>query len=70
MLHPTVSPLPSTGFIRLKQVLQFIPVSRSAWYLGIQSGKYPKPVHLGARTSAWRVEDIQALIAQFGGSHV
>ncbi len=54
--------LPSTGFIRLKKVLQFIPISRSSWYLGIKSGKYPAPVHLGANTTAWRVQDIHTLI--------
>lgn len=54
--------LPSTGFLREKQVLQFIPISRSAWWNGVKEGRYPAPVKLGPRTSAWRVEDIRALI--------
>lgn len=54
--------LPDTGFVRLPVILAVFPVSRSAWWAGIKSGKYPKPVKLSARTSAWRVEDIRALI--------
>ena len=56
--------LPETGFLRLPAVLAVYPVSRSAWYMGVKSGHYPKPVKLGPRMSGWRVEDIQALIEQ------
>jgi len=49
-------------FLRLPQVLELIPVSRSTWWAGCKSGRYPKPVKLGPRTSAWRVADIQALL--------
>ena len=59
--------LPAIGFIRIRTVLQIIPVSRSAWYLGVQRGQYPKPIKLGPRSAAWRVEDIRALIDKFGG---
>jgi hypothetical protein len=38
------------------------PVGRSSWWAGIKSGRFPKPVKLGPRTTAWRVEDIRALI--------
>ncbi|MCX7179439.1 MAG: AlpA family phage regulatory protein, partial [Proteobacteria bacterium] len=31
------------------------------------SGRYPKPVKLGQRTTCWRVEDIRALIASASG---
>ena len=59
--------LPQIGFIRIRTVLQIIPVSRSAWYLGVQKGQYPRPVKLGPRSSAWRVEDIRDLINKVGG---
>ncbi|HXD35423.1 MAG TPA: AlpA family phage regulatory protein, partial [Rhodanobacter sp.] len=32
------------------------------WWNGVRSGRFPKPVKLGPRTTAWRVEDIRALI--------
>lgn len=51
-----------TGFLRLPQVLQLIPVSRSTWWAGVQSGIYPKPVKISTRITAWRAEDIYALI--------
>ena len=40
-----------------------IPVKKSTWWAGVKSGRYPKPVRtLGLRITAWRVEDIRALI--------
>jgi len=40
-----------------------IPVSRSTWWAGVKSGRFPQPVKLGPRITAWRSEDIQALVA-------
>lgn len=59
--------LPETGFVRLSSILAPngpIPVSKSTWWAGIKTGRFPKPVKLGPRITAWRVEDIRALIAQ------
>ena len=54
--------LPNNALLRLPQVLALIPVSRSAWWAGCKSGRYPKPVKLGPRTTAWRASDIAALL--------
>lgn len=54
--------LPISGFLRLPQVLALFPVSKSTWWKGIAEGRYPAPVKLGERVSAWRAEDINALI--------
>ncbi|MFO1243225.1 MAG: AlpA family phage regulatory protein [Rickettsiales bacterium] len=54
--------LPETGFLRLSEVLRYIPVGKSTWWAGVKSGRYPKAVKLGERITAWRVEDIRALI--------
>ena len=55
--------LPDTGFVRLRDVLRHIPVSRSTWWAGVREGRYPQPTRaLGHRITAWRVEDIRALI--------
>lgn len=64
--------LPETGFLRLPQIIgnkktdppipAIIPVSKSTWWQGIKTGRYPQPVKLGERCTAWRVEDIRALI--------
>lgn len=51
-----------TGFVRLPDVLKVYPVSKSTWWAGVKEGRYPKPVKLGPKITAWRVEDIRALI--------
>ena len=50
------------GLLRVDQVLQFIPVSRSNWWAGVKSGRYPKPIKLSERVTCWRSSDIRALI--------
>ncbi len=54
--------LPQAGLLRIKQVLQLIPVSRSSWWQGVRTGKYPKPIKLGERTTCWKSEDLRNLI--------
>ena len=56
------STLPDTGYLRLPDVLRRYPVSKSTWWAGVRQGRFPKPVKLGERCTAWRVEDIRALI--------
>ena len=66
-----VNMLPETGLVRLSQILgdrkkgipPIIPVSKSSWWAGVKSGRYPKPVKLGERTTCWNVDDIRKLIA-------
>ena len=60
--------LPETGFVRLTTVLRVIPVSRSSWWQGVKSGKYPAAIKISANTTAWKAEDIRDLIAQLSGS--
>jgi|TARA_B100000959_G_scaffold173274_1_gene181381 predicted DNA-binding transcriptional regulator AlpA len=67
--------IPQTGFLRLRQIVgdktqgipPIIPVSKSTWWAGVASGKFPEPVKLGPATTAWRAEDIQALIKELAG---
>lgn len=62
--------LPESGFVRLPQIIgdkkrgipAVVPVSKTAWWDGVKSGRFPKPVKLGPRTTAWHVEDIRRLI--------
>lgn len=60
--------LDNVGLLRLPQVLNLIPVSRSAWWAGCKNGRYPKPVKIGPRTTAWRAEDIKALLRKLSTS--
>lgn|GEM_PF-384876 len=72
------SHLPVTGYLRLSHIIgnpkakppipAIIPVGKSTWWAGVKSGRYPQPVRtLGLRITAWRVEDIRALIQQTAG---
>jgi len=56
--------LPETGFVRLPQILAVFPVSKSTWWAGVKSGRYPPSMKLSVRTTCWKVEDIRALIEQ------
>ena len=57
--QPTI---PTIGFLRLPEVLAIFPISKSAWWEGCRTGRYPKPVKLGPGTTVWRAEDIKAFI--------
>lgn len=38
-----------------------LPIAASTWWAGVKSGRYPAPVKLGPRITAWRVEDVLAV---------
>lgn len=59
------SPLPEEGFVRLPQVLHVLGIGKTSFWDGVKSGRFPAPVKLGPRTTAWKVEDIRALITRF-----
>lgn len=54
-------------FLRLKQIIGTkdnpgkVPVSASNWWAGVKSGKYPKPIKLGPRTTVWIEAEIDTL---------
>jgi len=57
----------SDALLRLPQVLELIPVSRSGWWAGVKSGKYPQPVKLSAQVTCWRKSDILDFIERIQG---
>jgi prophage regulatory protein len=72
--------LTEAGYLRLPHIIgrqvtknapaiqPIIPVSRSTWWAGVKSGRYPQPVRtLGPRITVWRAEDIRALIERTSG---
>jgi prophage regulatory protein len=68
--------LPEIGYLRLSQIIgdpkdeppvpAIVPVAKSTWWQGVKDGHFPKPVKLGPKTTAWRVEDIRALVDRLG----
>ena len=63
-----------SGFFKLWQIIgdkkrnisPILPVSRSTFLAKVKSNEWPQPVHLGARSIAWRVGDIKLLIEKLG----
>lgn len=45
-------------------VFGIFPVSSATWWRGIQSGRYPAPCRLSARSIGWKFEDIRHLLEQ------
>jgi predicted DNA-binding transcriptional regulator AlpA len=64
--EPRLLPLPATGFLRLKDVLRFIPVSDTTWWRWIQEGKAPRGRKLGPAITVWKAEEIRDLIKRLG----
>lgn len=66
----------TTGFLRIWQIVgdkkrgipPLIPISKSAWWDGVKTGRYPAPVKLSPRVTAWKAESIRALINSMGGA--
>lgn len=39
-----------------------IPISKTTWWEGVKTGRYPAPVKLSERCTAWKVDEIRELI--------
>lgn len=46
---------------RRAKINAIIPVSKSNWWSGVESGKFPQPIHMG-RVTCWRESDVLALM--------
>ena len=47
--------------VRLNEVLTLLPISPASWWNGVKSGKFPKGIKLGPKTTCWRLSEIIAL---------
>jgi|APGre2960657444_1045066.scaffolds.fasta_scaffold218767_1 prophage regulatory protein len=67
------------AFLRLPQIIgnakanppipALIPIGKTAWYAGIDSGIFPKGIKLSPRICVWRESEIQNLIQNFDDSN-
>jgi prophage regulatory protein len=64
--RPAALPEGDVGFVRLPVILTLFPIGESSWWRGVAEGRYPKPVKLSARVTAWRIADIRQLLAVYG----
>ena len=59
-------------FLRLKQIIgdpkakppiqPILPISKSTWWDGVKSGRFPKAIKIGANTTVWREDEIRSLV--------
>ena len=64
------------GYLRLKHIIgdakadppipALIPVGKTTWWRGVKQGRYPQPVQISERCTAWRAEEIYALMGNLG----
>lgn len=64
-------------FLRLPQIIgdpkanppiaPIVPISRSAWWAGVKSGRYPKSIKLSPRVTVWASQRISDLVAKSEG---
>lgn len=60
----TIRVEPEERIDRLPGVMARTGLSRAALYRGIQSGKFPKPVHLGKQARGWLRSEVSAWIRE------
>lgn len=63
----TQNGLPVIGYMRESQVLEIFPFSHSTLWRHVKDGRFPKPIKLSPRVTAWRAQDIQAHLDHLEG---
>ncbi|MGO9238566.1 MAG: helix-turn-helix transcriptional regulator [Methylocella sp.] len=66
-VNPT---FPHFGLVRLTEIVApngVLPISRSSFLAGVKAGRFPQPVKLGPRTTAWDAAEICAFITALAG---
>ena len=70
---PSFDELPNSAFIREAQLVQSpkrpertapLPFSAPTLWRMVKESRFPKPVKLGPRVTAWRVSDVRAWMAK------
>lgn len=55
--------LPGTGYVRLPTVAGVCGIARSTVWKWCADGRFPKPIKLSPRVSAWHVADVRTWLA-------
>lgn len=56
--------LPEIGFIREADLRKIVPIGATTLWRWVREGKFPKPVKLSERVTAWRAEDVREWLSQ------
>lgn len=49
-----------TRFIKMPKVLELTQIGRTTLWRLVKNGKFPKPVHIGPNSVAWRESDYES----------
>jgi prophage regulatory protein len=52
-----------TRFIKMPKVLELTQMGRTTLWRLVKNGKFPKPIHIGPNSVAWREGDYEAWAA-------
>lgn len=52
--------------LRVKQVLEVIPVAKSTIWQWVKEDRFPKPIKLGGKTTVWKMSEIQRFVETVG----
>jgi len=59
-------PLSEPHLLRERQVLMHFPISRSELWNRVREGRFPAPVKLSPKVSAWRSQDVLRVLEEYG----
>lgn len=70
--------IPTAGYSRLRDIVGnpktgakgYFPISAATWWRGVREGRYPKPVKLSPRTTAWENTKLRRLHCEFAAGNV
>lgn len=52
--------IPRTGYLRQGQILgSIVPISATTLWRWVRLGKFPRPIKLSSKVTAWRAADIR-----------
>ena len=49
--------------MRIPQILEVMPISKSKFWLMVQKGEFPRPIKIG-RSSFWTIDQVQTFIRE------
>lgn len=67
MTQTTTTAAPHTGFIRERQLRpNIIPVAHSTLWRMVKDGRFPAPIKLSERVTAWKIDEVLDWVSSQG----
>jgi prophage regulatory protein len=45
-------------YLRIKDVVKLLSISKSSWWSGVSKGRYPSSIKISPRITVWKLSDI------------